>query len=328
MTSKRIFVTGASGCIGHYLVDQLIRHTDHELFLLVRNPEKLKFDTTVRSGIHILVGDVRDIAQHSAILATVDTAILTATSWGNAEETYTINVIKTLELLSFLHSDVCNHILYFSTASILNAQNQPLKEAGMLGTDYIRTKYQCHEKLADSSWKDKITTLYPTIVFGGDQNFPKSAVSAGMADVVKWIWLAKFLRADGSFHFSHAYDIAQVVCYLVDYPPQAGDRRDIVLGHDRYSIQRLIEEACAYTQQSIFFQFPLNPWLIDLIIRVFNIEVAAWDRFCITHRHFTHQNLVNPGTYGFTSYAPTLAELFRISGIPEGKQKSTPQKAS
>lgn len=318
MTSKRIFVTGASGCIGHYLVDQLIRHTDHELFLLVRNPEKLKLDITVRSGIHILVGDVRDIEQHQALLATVDTAILTATSWGNAEETYTINVLKTLELLSFLDPEVCSHILYFSTASILDSQNRPLKEAGELGTDYIRTKYQCHEKLTGSPWKNKITTLYPTVVFGGDQNFPKSAVSAGMADVVKWIRLAKFLKAEGSFHFSHAYDIAQVVCHLVDHVPQPGDRRDIVTGHDRYSIQRLIEEACAYSHQSIYFQFPLNPWLIDLIIRVFNIEVADWDRFCISHRHFTHQNVVNPGTYGLTSYAPTLADLFRVSGIPEG----------
>ena len=317
MTSKRIFVTGASGCIGHYLVDQLIRHTDHELFLLVRNPEKLKLDITVRSGIYILVGDVRDIEQHQALLATVDTAILTATSWGNAEETYTINVLKTLELLSFLDPDVCSHILYFSTASILDSQNRPLKEAGELGTDYIRTKYQCHEKLTGSPWKNKITTLYPTVVFGGDQNFPKSAVSAGMADVVKWIRLAKFLKAEGSFHFSHAYDIAQVVCHLVDHVPQPGDRRDVVTGHDRYSIQRLIEEACAYSHQSIYFQFPLNPWLIDLIIRVFNIEVADWDRFCISHRHFTHQNVVNPGTYGLTSYAPTLADLFRVSGIPE-----------
>ena len=38
----RIFITGASGCIGHYLVETLIENTDHELFLMMRNPAKLR----------------------------------------------------------------------------------------------------------------------------------------------------------------------------------------------------------------------------------------------------------------------------------------------
>lgn len=318
MTSKRIFVTGASGCIGHYIADQLIRQTEHELFLLVRNPEKLKFDLTHRSGVHILVGDVREIDRFSDLLGTIDTAILTATSWGDAEETYTINVTKTLELLTFLNPDICQQVLYFSTASILDRNNQPLPEAGALGTDYIRTKYQCHEKLMDSEWRPKMTTIYPTLVFGGDDRFPKSHLSAGLPDVIKWMKLARFLKTDGSFHFSHAYDIAQVVCHLVDYPPKPGDRRDIVTGHDRYTVQKLIEETCAYLKQPIYFQLDLTPWLIDLIIRSFNIQMAEWDRFSITYRHFTHQNIVNPSTYGLKSYAPTASDLFRLSGIPEG----------
>lgn len=107
MTSKRIFVTGASGCIGHYIVDQLIRQTNHDLFLLVRNPAKLKFDVNHRSGIQIIEGDVREIDRFGDLLSTIDTAILTATSWGDAEETYNINVTKTLELLTFLNPDRC-----------------------------------------------------------------------------------------------------------------------------------------------------------------------------------------------------------------------------
>ncbi|MDE5120331.1 MAG: SDR family oxidoreductase, partial [Trichodesmium sp. St19_bin1] len=42
MSHKRIFITGASGCIGHYIVEFLIQNTHHELYLLVRNPDKLK----------------------------------------------------------------------------------------------------------------------------------------------------------------------------------------------------------------------------------------------------------------------------------------------
>ncbi|MEO1184834.1 MAG: NAD(P)-dependent oxidoreductase, partial [Cyanobacteria bacterium J06636_27] len=34
MSQKRILVTGASGCIGHYISELLIQETQHELYLL------------------------------------------------------------------------------------------------------------------------------------------------------------------------------------------------------------------------------------------------------------------------------------------------------
>lgn len=48
MNAKKIFITGASGCIGHYLVETLIQQTNHELYLLVRNRDKLKIDSKAR----------------------------------------------------------------------------------------------------------------------------------------------------------------------------------------------------------------------------------------------------------------------------------------
>jgi len=42
MKQESIFITGASGCVGHYVVDQLKKK--YQLFLLVRNPEKLKYN--------------------------------------------------------------------------------------------------------------------------------------------------------------------------------------------------------------------------------------------------------------------------------------------
>ena len=112
MTSKRIFVTGASGCIGHYIADQLIRNTDHEIFLLVRDPSKLKFDPQVRPNVHLIQGDMRTIADHRELLLTMDSAILIATSWGDAEETYTINLTKTLELIDQIGRASCRERVY------------------------------------------------------------------------------------------------------------------------------------------------------------------------------------------------------------------------
>lgn len=314
MTSQRIFITGASGCIGHYLVETLIHTTHHELFLLMRNPAKLQVDCSVRDGIHVLKGDLRHIKQFSDILATIDTAILTATVWGDPTETYEINVNKTLELIKLLDPQRCRQVIYFSTASILNRDNQPLPEAKTLGTDYVRTKYICHERLQALAIAPKITTVFPTLVFGGDGKKPYSHLSAGLDDVLKWMKLIRFFRIDGSFHFVHAQDIADVVTHLADHPPQAGDSRELVLGSDAVQVNQAIREICRYLGIPILLQIPLFLQLANIIIVLFRIQMEDWDRFCLSYRHFSYQNPVSPATFGKTSYCATVDELMKVSG--------------
>ncbi|HEY9796144.1 MAG TPA: NAD(P)-dependent oxidoreductase, partial [Leptolyngbyaceae cyanobacterium] len=218
MNPKRIFLTGASGCIGHYIAEALIQETDHELYLLVRNPEKLGFDYQARPGITILQGDLRHIERFGNLLKTMDAAILAATAWGGSQESFDINVIKTIRLMELLDPTVLGQVIYFSTASVLNRENQLLKEAGQLGTEYIRSKYDCLGRLSKLAIAPKITTLFPTLVLGGDANKPYSHLSSGITDVVKWVDVIRWFKADGSFHFIHARDIAQVVRYLIDHP--------------------------------------------------------------------------------------------------------------
>lgn len=93
---QRIFITGASGCIGQYIVEALVQSTDHELFLLVRNPDKLRIDCSVRPGVHVIHDDLRRIDRYGDLLQTIDTAILTAAAWGDPALTFDINVSKTL----------------------------------------------------------------------------------------------------------------------------------------------------------------------------------------------------------------------------------------
>lgn len=63
---KRIFITGASGCIGHYITEALIQQTDHELFLLVRNPQKLRLKYLDRSRVHLL-REISAVSKNTAI---------------------------------------------------------------------------------------------------------------------------------------------------------------------------------------------------------------------------------------------------------------------
>ncbi len=318
-TPQRIFLTGGSGCVGHYILESLINQTDHELYVLVRNPEKLLINTQVRPGVKIIQGDLSDIEQFSDLLATMDSAILAAACWGGPEEVFEINVEKTLRLMNLLDPNHCRQVIYFSTESILNQDNQLRKEAGEIGTDYIRSKYVCYERLSELAIAPRITTLFPTFVFGGDKDKPASHQSGGLGDVVKWMDVIRFFKADGSFHLIHARDIATVVRHLIDHPPAPGEPRNLVLGNPAMTANQAIEAACKYLGKRIFFRIPLSIGLANnVLIPLFRIQLAPWDRFCMDYRHFIHKNPVNPSTLGLNSHYPTVGDILRISGIPPG----------
>jgi nucleoside-diphosphate-sugar epimerase len=318
---KRIFITGASGCIGHYMTEALIQNTNHELYLLVRNPAKLKFDDRARPGIHLLAGDMSQIEQYSDLLLKIDLAILAATAWGGKEETYEINVVKTLSLINLLDPQICARVIYFSTASILDHNNKLLLPASQLGHDYIRTKYQCFEQLADQAIADKIIALFPTLVFGGEQNKPYSHLSAGITDVTKWIGLIRWFSLDGSFHFIHARDIAQIISYLVEnpnYTPNSADESRVdclVLGNPAISVNRAIAEITGYFQKKVYFRIPLYIWLTNIFIKLFRIQMDSWSRFSLDYRHFTYTEPVTPASFGIQNYCSTVEELLNVSGV-------------
>ena len=311
----RIFITGASGCIGHYLVESLIENTDHELFLMMRNPAKLKVPVENNPKVTVLQGDMRQISQFDELLKTMDTAILVATSWGDPKESYEINVEKTLELMSLLDVERCQQVIYFSTASILDRDNTPLKEAGEIGTDYVRTKYICHEKLGELAIAPKITTVFPTLVFGGAENKPYSHISGGLPEVAKYIGIIRFISADGSLHFIHAKDIADVVRHLVDNPPGPNDSRELVIGNPAKSADQVVAEISEYLGKRQYFKVPLSFGLANAIIKIFNIRMADWDRFCMEYRHFTYENTVTPSSFGMEDNYPTLADVVKSAGV-------------
>lgn len=315
MGRKRILITGASGCIGHYFTDRLIHTTDHDLYLLVRNPAKLQFNPQARPGITLLQGGLEQIDTYRDLLKTVDTAILAATAWGDPKTTAMINVDQTLALLHQLNPNTCQRVLYFSTASILGRDNQPLAAAGTLGTDYIRTKYVCYQRLSETAIADRIITLFPTLVLGGGPDKPYSHLSSGISDVVRWIDLIRFFQADASFHYIHAQDIAQVVTYLVDPPAGFIPPKTVVLGNAAITVNDAIAQTCRYLNRRIYFRIPLTLWLARVFMTLFRVQIADWDRFCLEYRHFTYQDPVNPATFGLVPYCDTFSKVLQVSGI-------------
>jgi len=201
-------VAGASGCVGQYLAETLLRHSNAELLLLLRDPAKLTAVPADHPRIQLLVGDLRDLEPHAAAIASATRVIHTATAWGDPQRAYQVNVVAVKRLLELLDPERIEQIIYFSTASILDRNLQLLPEAMAYGTEYIQTKAQCLQDLEVHPLAERIVAVFPTLVFGGrvlpGDPHPTSYLTAGVKEAIPWLWLAKWLRTDASFHFIHA----------------------------------------------------------------------------------------------------------------------------
>jgi len=322
----RILITGASGCVGQYTAAWLLEHSNAELLLWLRDPSKLTAIPHDHPRISLLVGDLRDSERFAAELSTVNRVIHTATAWGDPERAHQVNVVAVKTMLNLLDPSKLEQVVYFSTASILDRHLQPLPEALAYGTEYIQTKAQCLRDLEQHPLAEKIVAVFPTLVFGGRVDgtspFPTSYLTEGLAEASKWLWLARWLRADASFHFIHAADIAAICGSLATNPhqrnsePGQGPVRRIVMGQAAIGVNEAVATLCRWRGVGRTPGIPLWPWLIEGLIKVLPIEVNAWDRFSIRQRHFIHNPVTQPEAFGLKSHGPNLETVLQDSGLP------------
>jgi nucleoside-diphosphate-sugar epimerase len=322
----RILITGASGCVGQYTAAWLLEHSNAELLLWLRDPSKLTAVPHDHPRISLLVGDLRDGERFGSELSSVHRVIHTATAWGDPERAHQVNVVAVKTMLSLLDPNKLEQVVYFSTASILDRHLQPLPEALAYGTEYIQTKAQCLRDLEQHPLAEKIVAVFPTLVFGGrvdgTSSFPTSYLTEGLAEASKWLWLARWLRADASFHFIHAADIAAICGSLATKPhqrnsePGQGPVRRIVMGQAAIGVNQAVATLCRWRGVGQTPGIPLWPWLIEGLIKILPIEVNAWDRFSIRQRHFIHNPVTQPEAFGVKSHGPNLETVLQDSGLP------------
>jgi nucleoside-diphosphate-sugar epimerase len=323
----RILITGASGCVGQHLAHRLYRESDAQLLLWLRDPTKLTAVPVDDPRIELLVGDLRQLEPHRAAVASAHRIIHTATAWGDPERAHQVNVVAVKAMLAATDPGLLEQVIYFSTASILDRQLRLLPEAAEFGTEYIQTKALCLQQLEAHPLAARIVAVFPTLVFGGRVDgtgpFPTSYLTAGLAEASRWLWLARFLRAEASFHFIHAADIARVCAHLATRPhganpePDQGPLRRIVLGQAPVTVNGTVAALCRWRGMARPpFGLNLRGWLIEALIQVLPIDVNAWDRFSIRQRHFVHEPVSPPERFGLVSHAPSLEAVFADAGLP------------
>ncbi len=326
MRKSKILITGASGCVGQYTADWLIKNSDAELLLWVRDPNKLTAIPKDHERVRLLVGDLRSPKTFAKELSSVNKVIHTATAWGDPNRAYQVNVKAVKELLNLLDPNIIEQIIYFSTASILDRNLTPLEGANLYGTEYIKTKALCLQQLERHVLAKKIIAIFPTLVFGGQidgkSHFPTSYLTAGLSEACKWLWLARWFKAYSRFHFIHASDIAFVCGYLAINQPTLNSHgllKKLVLAQPETSIDNAVDALCEWKGVKKTPKIPLKNWLVQLLIRILPIVMTDWDLFSVKQRHFTHDPITNPETFNGHSHARNLQQVFADAGLESKK---------
>ena len=321
MSNKNLLITGANGCVGQYLIDWFLENTTFKLYLMVRDKKKLPRSVQTNKRVKLIICDIRESNKYKKEISEVNYLIHTATAWGDPKRAYEVNVKAFEKLLEMLDTKKLEKIIYFSTASILDTHTELMRESLIYGTEYIKTKYECFERLRESSFAEKTFAVFPTLVFGGTlgrkSKYPVSYLTSGLKEIGEWLWLARFLKLDSKFHFIHANDIAQICGFLIKNHKEMQFRgfKKFVLGQRFISIDDAINILLKRNNMRRYFAIPLTKKILKILLRILPIQTTPWDSFSIKKYDFNHVPITNPETFKLKSHAKSLNDILRLSKL-------------
>ncbi|MEP7288558.1 MAG: SDR family NAD(P)-dependent oxidoreductase [Chloroflexota bacterium] len=181
MTANKILVTGASGFIGSYLVESLVR-TGATVRAMLRHTGNLDLIAPeIKHEIEFYTADLRDAAAVSAAMVGIDTVyhlggiISSPYSIQNPEETVAVNITGTLNILQAMRQHGTARGVIVSTSDVYGtAQYMPVDEKHPLQpqSPYAATKISA-EALSISfhrSYQTPVVIVRPFNTYGPRQS--------------------------------------------------------------------------------------------------------------------------------------------------------------
>ncbi|MCB9455612.1 MAG: NAD-dependent epimerase/dehydratase family protein [Anaerolineaceae bacterium] len=175
----KYFVTGATGFIGGYLAQRLIRD-GHEVVALVRTPAKAQ--ALADTGVIIAQGDITDKASMREPMTGVD-GVFHVAAWykvgmKDSSMAQTINVEGTRNVLELMKELGVPKGVYTSTVAVFSDTKGELKDEkykfnGEHLSEYDRTKWEAHYRVAQPMMDAglPLVIVQPGAVYGkGDQS--------------------------------------------------------------------------------------------------------------------------------------------------------------
>jgi nucleoside-diphosphate-sugar epimerase len=307
---ERVFITGATGCVGQYLVDALAETHAYEIHALVRPGARRPEPVMQRTRAIWHEGALERVRDHAELIRTCDILLHLAAAWDDSPRAFEINVDRTIDLVESCDSGRCRRIVVFSTASVLGPRNELLDAARDCGTAYIRSKSEAYRRLQASSLRDRIVMICPTLVFGGDDHHRWSHVARELANARRYLRLARFVRGDGAFHFIHARDLAALVLAAMAPGSALGtiESGPVVPGQAPVTVDEALAALCAVEGLRYRGWLALTPGRVRLACRLLGVRLSAWDRYCIDHPNLVYR-VTRPEDVGLASGFPTLSSV-------------------
>jgi nucleoside-diphosphate-sugar epimerase len=306
-TIEHVFITGATGCVGHYLIKECLKNPQLHVHVLVRKPEKLKFSEEDKKRISAHLGDFKQIENHSDVISKMDYIIHSVTEWWGEEQTMQVNVDKTKEFFMMADQKRLKQIIYFSTASILGKGNRVVEEAKQFGSDYIKSKYHAYHMIKTLPFKDKVSIVFPTMVFGGDKVYPQSHITKGVYSSLHYLNYIRYIYVDGAFHFIHAADIAKIAVHLMQQPTQ---EKEYVLGNKEVKIKDAIKILYTLFKKKPLFRVYISVRGVLMLAKFLRIKIGKWEEYCMNNPYMTFKT-VAPSDFGLTNTFDTLEALIK-----------------
>ena len=160
---KRVLVTGATGFLGKYVIDEL--KNDYELIAFGRN--KTKGSALECKNVKFISGDFTDYDEINKAMKGVDMVVhagALSTVWGKWEDFYKMNVLGTDNVMKAVLNNKVKKIVFISSPSIytdkmdrFNIKEHEVDEKNELNF-YIKSKIM-GEKIVNDGRKHGINTV-------------------------------------------------------------------------------------------------------------------------------------------------------------------------
>ncbi|MEO7964305.1 MAG: NAD(P)H-binding protein [Gemmatimonadaceae bacterium] len=281
-----IVVTGATGAIGRYVIDELLATTSSWVTVIARDESHARSVFRETKRVNVLQGDVREGASLARRIPVVERAVLLATSWEDGQGSNDVNVEGQVAFAREMRARGLQRLIWFGTASILEHDGAPLALAESLGSPYIASKARARARLIDET-SDVLSIIHPTMVVGAGIDRPWSHFARLVPQIEKRAWLARYFSGEGSFHLVHASDLATMTRDLLFVSPNES-MNEVVAGAPSIILAEALDLVLERARQERRARVDLTPRRVALLTKAFRVRLSAWDRYCLATRHFTY----------------------------------------
>lgn len=159
---KRVLVTGATGFLGGYVVDEFFRN-GYSIIAVGRNAERLQQLKGRR--VSIWQGDLADLAKLSKQVDVVVHVAARSTVWGAWRNFYHDNVAGTQHVINFCRRNNVQRLVFISSPSIYSGRGDRLhiKEENFDSNNrlnnYIRSKIEAEKRIKQAQQEGMETVI-------------------------------------------------------------------------------------------------------------------------------------------------------------------------